>query len=72
MGKIFDALEKSKKKHSNSIAANQTPDNGVNGLPEKQDASFAWPEIFYNSNNIDKNLIALLNPQSFESEQSKL
>ena len=72
MGKIFDALEKSKKKHSNSIAANQTPDNGVNGLPEKQDASFAWPEIFYNSNNIDKNLIALLKPQSFESEQFKM
>ena len=72
MGKIFDALEKSKKKHSNSIAANQTPDNGINGLPEKQDASFAGPEIFYNSNNIDKNLIALLKPQSFESEQFKM
>lgn len=112
MGKIFDALEKSKKQQKASVAPNKTPDivlsrdqsenqeasfdNALsikkenkgtvfpykpldhieNEAREKQVASQVTPsdanKILYNSNNIDKNLVALLKPKSFEAEQFKM
>ena len=111
MGKIFDALEKSKKQHKASVAPNKTFDIVTKDQPENQEASFdnalslkkenkgtVFPykpldpieneerekqvtpqiapfdetKILYNSNNIDKNLVALLKPKSFEAEQFKM
>jgi exopolysaccharide/PEP-CTERM locus tyrosine autokinase len=106
MGKIFDALEKSKKGHNTSIAnknAHSTvvkvkPENGdyvntpvslnkdmsATDVPykplenverlKKQDpvTPFTKKKILYNVNNIDKNLVALLKPHSFENEQFKM
>ena len=104
MGKIFDALEKSKKERNASVATIETPeivesgqsenqsislnkvlsDKKATGLSDKErndvendrhekDAiSFDRPEVSYNSNNFDKNLVALLKPQSFEAEAFKM
>ncbi len=100
MGKIFDAMEKSKKKVQASIEAEETPDNRTihypekkqapleeavpvdharassielseapanfeSDLPEKHIAAVDEKETLYDDNKIDKNLVALLNPQSF-------
>ena len=40
MGKIFDALEKSKKQHKASVASNKTSDIVTIDQPENQEASF--------------------------------
>jgi len=104
LGKIFDALEKSKKERNASVATIETPeivesgqsenqsislnkvlsDKKATGLSDKErndvendrhekDAiSFDRPEVSYNSNNFDKNLVALLKPQSFEAEAFKM
>ncbi|MBW2642515.1 MAG: polysaccharide biosynthesis tyrosine autokinase [Deltaproteobacteria bacterium] len=72
MGKIFDALEKSKGKDADSISIKQPSKNAVNKRPEIQDSCYSGPEIFYDSSKIDKNLITLLEPQSFEAEQFRM
>jgi len=105
VGKIFDALEKSKKKQnvsdtkSNGFAtavneqhdSNKTPLDKVVSLKNKT-ATFSHETlgkvengkdkghvmsvdktiVSYNNNNIDKNLVALLQPESFEAEQFKM
>jgi protein-tyrosine kinase len=107
LGKIFDALEKSKVKDSASVGANKTLDAALNGRVEDQGGAFDIAdslkkhnasasisykstgksersrrkshvipfdetEVLYRSNNIDKNLVAFLKPQSFEAEQFKM
>jgi len=72
VGKIFDALEKSREKDTDSVSTKQTFDIAVDRQPEKQTPFFAGTKVSYDSNNIDKNLVALLNPQSFEAEQFKM
>ena len=106
MGKIFDALEKSKEKHKSPGETNKNPGAVVNAKAENQayastpvslskdvnatDVSYqrvkkvaklkkqdqAIPlsknKISYDFNKIDKNLVALLKPQSFENEQFKM
>lgn len=106
MGKIFDALEKSKERHKSSISNKKTHGTVINAKAEnqayvntsvssnkgmnatdvsykrvkkvaklkKQDQTtpFSKNKISYDSNNIDKNLVALLKPQSFENEQFKM
>jgi len=106
MGKIFDALEKSKERHKSSISNKKTHGTFINAKAEnqayvntsvssnkgmnatdvsykrvkkvaklkKQDQTtpFSKNKISYDSNNIDKNLVALLKPQSFENEQFKM
>ena len=106
MGKIFDALEKSKEKHKSSAATQEIHGTVLNAKAEneafvntsvslnkdmnttdvsykplkkvaklkKQDpvAPFTKNKILYDVNNIDKNLVALLKPQSFENEQFKM
>jgi len=106
LGKIFDALEKSKESHKTSDANHGHRETVENGALEKE-ASFNRPvslginrkstasayetpnknekdmqqeptaplikdEVLYHGNNIDKNLVALLKPQSFETEQFKI
>jgi exopolysaccharide/PEP-CTERM locus tyrosine autokinase len=106
MGKIFDALEKSKQKHKSSAETNKNPGAVLNAKAgnqayvntpvlsnkdvkptdvsytqvkkiaklKKQDRAtpFSKNKISYAFNNIDKNLVALLKPQSFENEQFKM
>jgi len=107
LGKIFDALEKSKKKHSTSSATEKTSGTVLKGQIEKQRASlnqgatlnkdysseaFLYKgmdkgeygqrqphviplnktEVLYDNNNIDKNLVVHLQPNSFEAEQFKI
>ncbi len=107
MGKIFDALEKSKQRHKSSAANKVTHDTVLNAKAEspayvnrtvslnrdmnatdvsykplkkvaklkKQDdpvTPFTKDKILYDVNKVDKNLVALLNPQSFENEQFKM
>jgi exopolysaccharide/PEP-CTERM locus tyrosine autokinase len=107
VGKIFDALEKSKKKDSTSVATNEIPNPVLNVQAESQEAffdktaslkrnkketdfsykahanvedgrrkrhviPFDGAEVLYDSNKIDKNMVALLKPQSLEAEQFKM
>ena len=72
MGKIFDALEKSKEKDADSVLIKKPSKIAVDKRPEIQDLSFSGPEIFYDSSKIDKNLITLSEPQSFEAEQFRM
>ncbi len=105
MGKIFDALEKSKKKQDASVTRSNSPGTVVSEQHENQgtfsdkvvslkNKSTTYPDhaldenkndksegqvipvdgsiVSYDYNNIDKNLVALLQPQSFEAEQFKM
>jgi exopolysaccharide/PEP-CTERM locus tyrosine autokinase len=106
MGKIFDALEKSKQRHKSSTANKVTNETVLNAKAESQayvnrpvslnkdrsatHASYkplkkvaklkkqdpvtplTKDKIMYDVNKIDKNLVALLKPQSFENEQFKM
>jgi len=82
LGKIFEALEKSKKENKRSAPANQPAGQSANqpiSQPANQPISqpVSQPtgqpvnrQIF--KDNLDENLVTLLNPQSFESEQFKI
>ena len=106
MGKIYDALEKSKEKHNTSVAFDETHDAAVNAKVDREDyakkpvslyrdinvadasskrinnvedlkqvsriTSFAKTDVLYDDNHIDKNMVTLLKPQSFEAEQFKI
>ena len=106
MGKIFDALEKSKQRHKSSGSNKVTNETVLNAKAESQayvnrpvslnkdrSASHASykplkkvaklkrqdpvtpltnDKIMYDINKVDKNLVALLKPQSFENEQFKM
>ena len=106
MGKIFDALEKSKESHKASDAnhghrgtvengglekeasfnrsvslginrkstayAYETPNKNEKDMQQEPTAPLIKDEVLYNADNIDKNLVALLKPQSFETEQFKI
>ena len=106
MGKIYDALEKSKEKHNASVAFDETHDAAVSAKVHREDyakkpvslykdikvadasskrinnvedlkqgtkvASFSKTEVLYDDNHIDKNMVTLLKPQSFEAEQFKI
>ena len=107
MGKIFDALEKSKQRHRSSASNKVTNESVLNAKAEspayvnrtvslnrdmnatdvsykplkkvaklkKQDdpvTPFTKDKILYDVNKVDKNLVALLTPQSFENEQFKM
>ena len=78
MGKIFDALEKSKKRLQAPVITNDTSvspevfDNFENANLQKQVAAVDSSKALSDKNKIDKNLITLLKPQSFESEQFKI
>jgi len=74
LGKIFEALEKSKKENKRSAPANQPAGQSAN-QPISQPVSQPTDQpvnrqIF--KDNLDENLVTLLNPQSFESEQFKI
>jgi exopolysaccharide/PEP-CTERM locus tyrosine autokinase len=78
LGKIFDALEKSKKRLQAPVIINDTSvspevfDNFENVNLQKQVAAVESSKALSDKNKIDKNLITLLKPQSFESEQFKI
>jgi protein-tyrosine kinase len=106
LGKIYDALEKSKEKYNASDAFDGMHDAAVSAKVDREDyakqpvslykdikvadasgkrinrvedlkqvsrvASFAKTEVLYDDNHIDKNMVTLLNPQSFEAEQFKI
>jgi len=106
LGKIYDALEKSKEKHNVSTAFDETHDaaesakmdgedyvkqpvslyknikvddasskriNNVGDLKQVNRVnSFPKTEVLYDENHIDKNMVTLLKPQSFEAEQFKI
>lgn len=106
MGKIYDALEKSKEKHNTSAAFDETHDSAVSAKVDREDyakkpvslyrdinvadasskrinnvedlkqvsgiTSFAKTDVLYDDNHIDKNMVTLLKPQSFEAEQFKI
>ena len=106
MGKIYDALEKSKEKHNVSTGFDETYDaaesatadkmdytkkpvslykdvkvSGVSGSPFKtvedlkqkaKASSIVKAEVLYSDNHIDKNMVTLSKPQSFEAEQFKI
>jgi len=72
MGKIYDALEKSKKEGQASVSA---PKGSVVDFYEKSeggqgDLDLLKPLKLYE--NVDRNLVTLLNPQSIESEMFKI
>jgi protein-tyrosine kinase len=104
MGKIFDALQKSKKEFKTASATNESPKIVENSQIDSRETSFdidssdhkttmflnkendyikdvkhgekaipdAGKKILYTNNNIDKDLVVLLRPKSFESEQFKM
>jgi len=106
LGKIYDALEKSREKHNVSTAFDETHDaaesakmdgedyvkqpvslyknikvddasskriNNVEDLKQVSRVnSFPKTEVLYDDNHIDKNMVTLLKPQSFEAEQFKI
>ena len=106
MGKIYDALEKSKEKHNTSVAFDETHDAAVSAKVDRENfakkpvslygdinvadasskrinnvedlkqvsgiTSFAKTDVLYDDNHIDKNMVTLLKPQSFEAEQFKI
>jgi protein-tyrosine kinase len=106
LGKIYDALEKSKEKHNTSVAFDETHDSAVSDKVDGEDyakkpvslyrdinvadasskrinnvedlkqvsriTSFAKTDVLYDDNHIDKNMVTLLKPQSFEAEQFKI
>jgi len=106
LGKIYDALEKSKEKHNTSAAFDETHDSAVSAKVDREDyakkpvslyrdikvadasskrinnvedlkqvsgiTSFAKTDVLYDDNHIDKNMVTLLKPQSFEAEQFKI
>jgi len=106
LGKIFDALEKSKEKHNASVTFHEPHDAGVSTKADRTDdtkkplslyrdvkvpgvsgnplktvenfkqadeaASIVKTDVLYDDNHIDKNMVTLLKPQSFEAEQFKI
>jgi len=106
LGKIYDALEKSKEKHNTSVAFDETHDAALSAKVDREDyakkpvslyrdikvadasskrinnvedlkqvsgiTSFAKTDVLYDDNHIDKNMVTLLKPQSFEAEQFKI
>ena len=106
MGKIYDALEKSKEKHNASVAFDETDDAALSAKVDRKDSakkpvslykdikvadasskrvnnvedlkqvsrvtSFAKTDVLYDDNHIDKNMVTILRPQSFEAEQFKI
>jgi len=106
LGKIYDALEKSKGKHDASVVFDETNDVAVNAKEDRTDenkkplslyrdvkvpgvsgnplkkvenlkqadkaASIMKTNVLYDDNHIDKNMVTLLKPQSFEAEQFKI
>jgi len=106
LGKIFDALEKSKESHKPSDANHghretvengafekeasfnrpvslginrksraypyETPDKNVKDMQQEPTAPLIKDEVVHPVNDVDKNLVALLKPQSFETEQFKI
>jgi len=70
LGKIFDALAKSKKEHIKLSSTNEEETMLTN-----QHQKIVKPSDIadtFSGNNIDRNLVALINPNSFEAEQFKL
>jgi len=106
LGKIYDALEKSKEKREASAAFDDTHDAAVSAKSDRKDyakkpvslykdikvtdasskcinnvedlkqvsrvTSFAKNDVLYDDHRIDKNMVTLLKPQSFEAEQFKI
>jgi len=106
LGKIYDALEKSKEKHNASVAVHETHDAAESAKADRTDetkkplslyrgvkvpdvsgnplktvenlkqadkaASMVKTDVLYDDNHIDKNMVTLLKPQSFEAEQFKI
>ena len=71
LGKIFDALEKSNKE--NNVSASTEEGSRFKVYDRKvreKEASGAIKTVFTNK-EIDKNMVSLLEPQSFEAEQFK-
>lgn len=106
MGKIFDALEKSKESHKTSDANHghretvengalkkeasinrpvslginrkstaysyETPNKNKKDIQQETTAPLIKDDVVPQINDVDKNLVALLKPQSFETEQFKI
>ncbi len=72
MGKIFDALEKSRKETSISDSLPERSDTGIKNPAHLKEVSFNDPLPVNEYNQLDKNLVALFKPQSFEAEQFKI
>jgi protein-tyrosine kinase len=73
MGKVFDALTKSSNEHI--ISAEAPKESGENltiSRPEENEGELDLAKPLYKQNKADENLVTLLNPQSFESEQFKI
>lgn len=68
LGKIFDALSKSEKEHIKLSSKNEE-NTALNELPPKIAEPLNISGSLY---NIDRNLVALTDPGSFEAEQFKL
>ncbi|MCJ7618247.1 MAG: hypothetical protein MUO43_17090, partial [Desulfobacterales bacterium] len=63
MGKIFDALSKSEKKHIKLSSKNEE-NTALNEQPPKIAKPLNISGSLY---NIDRNLVALIDPRSFEA-----
>lgn len=72
MGKIFDALAKSKKEHTTSATTCKASCADVIEAPKKQDTSNDAGGSLYKHTDFDKNLVTLFKPCSFETEQFKI
>ena len=72
MGKIFDALKKSNKESILSSPGHKKSVTTKTKMPEKIEAQHDIEKPVYNHAKINKCLVTLLNPDSFEAEQFKL
>jgi len=70
LGKIFDALAKSKKEHIKPSSTNE--ENTMLTDQHKKNVKLSDIAGTFSDNNIDRNLVAFINPNSFEAEQFKL
>jgi protein-tyrosine kinase len=72
LGKIFDALEKSEKENKISTMGCKSAVAFENDQKEKHEPWFDESKAVFDSKNINRNLVSLKEPNSFEAEQFRI
>jgi len=71
LGKINDALIKSDRENKNSASTKKTPPFQVYDRKAREKEASKTIKTVFKSSEIDKNMVSLLEPRSFEAEQFK-
>ena len=71
MGKIYNALEKSNKENNVSASKEETYRFKVYDRKKREKGASGAIKTVFGNKDIDKNMVSLLEPQSFEAEQFK-